>query len=265
MKFEHDYAALVSKILRTGEMRNTRNAVTKSIFGETLVIDCGAKFAPLLVGRQMFYKGIFGELAAVLRQPKHIDDFKRWGCNYWGQWANSDGTINVDYGNAWFRGGQIERLKDKLANDPTDRRMIIAGWEPKNLDKLNLPCCHHTYQFYVRAGKFLDMSWSQRSVDTMIGLPSDIVFAWAWLVMVANEFGFTPGRITMFLGDCHIYEEHIENAQRYLYRVHSGKLPSPPTFEVKAEEKKDFTLFEPDDIMISSYEHKGKLEFKLYE
>ncbi|MGL5567499.1 MAG: thymidylate synthase [Plesiomonas sp.] len=267
MRFEYDYAALVARILKQGAWRQTRNARTKSIFGEKLVIDCSLPFAPLLQGRQMYYKGVLGELAAVLRQPKCIADFERWGCNYWKKWAKPDGSINVDYGNAWFRHGQIDKLKQALANDPTNRRMIVTGWDPSTIDELDLPCCHHTYQFYVRDGKYLDMSWSQRSVDTMVGLPSDIIFGWAWLVAIANEFGFEPGQLVMFLGDCHIYESHVQNAWAYLECVdtmHSNGIEAP-RYKVTAEGKKDFTLFRPDDIMILNYEHLGKLEFELYE
>ena len=265
-KFEQDYMNLVAKILLDGESRETRNAKTLSLFGETLVIDMGdTDLFPLLQGRKMYYKGILGELAAIVRGPKHIDDFTKWGCNYWAQWAKPDGSINVDYGNAWFRGSQIAKLKANLRGNPTDRRMIISGWDPQNLDKLDLPCCHHTYQFYVRKGEYLDMTWSQRSVDTMIGLPSDIVFAYAWLISIANEFGYKPGRITMFLGDCHIYESHIDNAYEYVYRGRKqAELTDKPRYKMLAPRGSDFLKFEPEQLYINNYTDLGKLGFELY-
>src|SRR5690606_25910133 len=172
-QFERDYRDLVQKILEVGEYRQGRNGNTFSIFGATLVVDMrdSNKF-PLLIGRKMFYKGIFGEVAAMLRMPTHINDFKRWGCNYWDQWADKDGNINIDYCNLWrnFNGvDQLSELIDKLKNNPTDRRLLITGWKPDNLDKLSLPCCHLLYQWYVTNDGYLDMMWYQRSAETMVG------------------------------------------------------------------------------------------------
>jgi len=268
LDFEYEYAKLVRKILKVGKERDTRNAKTKAIFGEQLKIDeLRHGYFPILQGRKMFYKGVLGELAAMLRQPKHLDDFKVWGCNYWELWANADGSINVDYGNAWFDFNgfnQIEALKDKLKNNPTDRRMIINGWRPDNLGNLSLPCCHYSYQFYVDTDGYLDMIWIQRSVDTMIGLPSDIIFAAAWLVAIANEFGYKPGTITMQLGDCHLYESHWETAEDYLANVEDGCIERYPMYDLLVGPGCDFTKFEPTWLTFNEFKSYPKLNLELY-
>lgn len=271
LEFELNYIELVTKILQRGERRNTRNQPTRSLFAERLVVDMSdGIYFPLLQGRQVFYKGIFGELAAIIRKPKHVDDFREWGCNYWNKWADKEtGELRIDYGNAWFEGDQIKRLKHCLANNPTDRRMIINGWRPAKLPVLDLPCCHYAYQFYVTADKRLHMLWHQRSVDVMIGLPSDIVFAAAWLIMIANEFNLKPGIITMDLGDTHIYEGHVANTFKYLAQaqeLHEGReLLKTPEYYLLAKPGKDFLTFEPSDIKIDNYEHQPKIGFDLYE
>lgn len=264
-QFEQAYCLLIEDVLNNGELRGTRNAETISVFGRSLVVEMPIGKFPLLVGRKYFYKGVLGELAALLREPKHIDDFTKWGCNYWHKWAKPDGSINVDYGNAWFAGGQIAKLKDSLRNNRTDRRMIINGWRPENLHNLDLPCCHYSYQFYVRGDKYLDMTWTQRSVDVMVGLPADIILAYTWLVMVANEFGFVPGRVKMDFGDTHIYKSHIDNADAYLDQVESYPVhTATPVFVLNAQPGKNFLEFTPDDITILGYEPQPKLEFELH-
>lgn len=252
-----------------GQKRATRNANTLAIFGETLKVSCQNNYFPILQGRKMFSKGVFGEFAAMIRKPKCLADFEKWGCNYWKLWTKADGSINVDYGNAWFDFNgvdQVAQLKDKLANNPTDRRMIISGWKPDGMDELSLPCCHHTYQFYVENG-VLHMSWSQRSVDTMIGLPSDIVFAAAWLISLAREFNLRPGDITMFLGDCHIYEPHIPGAKQYLENVHeaseSEDYIKPPTYLYTPMPGTDFCTFEPQHIELSNFFSYPKIDLEL--
>jgi thymidylate synthase len=267
-EFEYTYAALVQKVLSTGKERVGRNGTTVSLFGEQLKIKLNGDMTfPILQGRKMYPGGVFGELAAMLRKPTHIKDFKVWGCNYWDTWAKPDGFITVDYGNAWHANGQIERLKHSLRTDPTDRRMIISGWRPENLNDLDLPCCHMMYQFYVRDGKYLDILWSQRSVDMMVGLPSDIIFAAAWLIAIANEFGFMPGEITMSLGDCHVYEEHFLAANKYLGVVTDDIFATPalrlPTYRLNMASGKDFCAFEPTDIALSVYTTHPKLDLEL--
>lgn len=262
--FEQVYRDLVQSVLLFGEDKPTRNQWTRSLFACTLKFDLHDKQVPILQGRQMFYKGVFGELAAMLhagQEPlEHIDQLKGWGCNYWDKWADEEGYLSIDYGNAWFAGGQMDRLRDSLANNPSDRRMLITGWVPENLSELSLPCCHYAYQFYV-ANNTVHMLWNQRSADLMVGVPSDALFAAAWLISIANEYGYTPGTVTMMLGDTHIYKGHIPNAKVYLDRP--VNLDVPIYHWVGGT--KSFLEFEPSDIEIINYQHAGKLEFELYE
>jgi len=265
LQYEHDYAALITKILADGTTKETRNGAAKSLFGMSLEVSGLEHYFPIIQGRKMYHKGVFGELAAMLRRPTCVQDFKDWGCNYWDLWADKDGKLKVDYGNTWFdfEGfNQIADLKDKLRNNPNDRRMIISSWRPHKLDELSLPCCHYGYQFYVAKGE-LSMIWTQRSVDMMIGLPSDIIFAAAWLIMIANEFNLKPGKIKFDLGDCHVYAEHLDDAYEYLNRVEEDLPLAAPRYDVKAFRGKDFCDFEPKDIQITNFQSLEPLHFKL--
>lgn len=266
-KYEQAYANLVAKVLFDGERRLTRNGYVNGIFGHMLEVDLDDYF-PLLSGRKMWPAGILGEFAAMLRKPKHVDDFKKWGCNYWDTWADADGNLVVDYGNAWFDYNgvdQIARLKESLANNETDRRMVIDSWRPDRLDALSLPCCHYSYQFYVEKGTHLHMIWNQRSADLMVGVPSDVVFAAAWLMAVASEFGFLPGKIKLILGDIHIYEEHADSANTYLNRVQGLMLEKywPRPLANLIIKGVDFTKFEPSWLQIHNYEPLGPLPLEL--
>lgn len=260
-QYELSYKELIQKILDEGELRHTRNGNTISVFGQNISFNIQDGF-PLLTGRKIYYKGVFGELAAMLKQPKTIKDFEDQGCNYWKLWGNSDGTINIDYGNKWldFNGiNQHAELIDKLKNNPTDRRMIITGWDPSNISNLNLPCCHYAYQWYVREGKYLDMIWHQRSTDVMIGLPSDVVFASAWNIMIANEVGLIPANIYMTIGDSHIYEEHITKAEEYL----NSSIHKLPNYKLNVDPGYNTIDFKSNDISIINYNNSGKITFKL--
>lgn len=258
------YAQLVQKILHSGEKRSSRAGDTYSLFGETLDIDISTSF-PLLRGRRLFYKPVLGELAAMLRGPKTIEDFKKFNCNYWDAWDDGAGNINVDYGNAWidFNGvNQLEDVVDKLINNPTDRRILISGWRPDNLPDLSLPCCHLLYQWYVRDGKYLDMIWYQRSVDTMVGLPSDIILAAAWTAVLASQTGYKPGKIKMMLGDTHIYANHVQGTLDYLRQLNSMPLDEPKHHYAVSPNATVYN-FKPEMIDIVDYEPADKIKFEL--
>jgi len=265
--YEGLYAAMIERILKHGERRQTRNAVTLSTFGETIKIDLQQVSMPLIQGRQMYPQGIFGEFAAFVRGPKTVADFEEFGCNYWKQWADKDGNLNLDYGNTWsdYNGfNQLAQVKDMLINDPTNRRMIIDAWRPDRLEDLSLPCCHYAYQFYLRDSKYLDMVWIQRSVDMMIGLPSDFVLAALFVRLLAHELNLRPGVLTFQLGDCHVYEEHVIKAEEYIDIVRTEFMIPLPIATIISDRGTAIEQFVPDDILITSYEHYDPITFKLH-
>ena len=260
-QYELDYKEIVKYVLQRGERKQGRNGITKSVFGITLGITLNEGF-PLLTSRKIFYKGVFGELAAMLRGPKTVADFENQGCNYWKLWADLDGNLELDYGNAWldFNGvNQLQYVIDTLKTNPNDRRMVISGWRPHRLDKLSLPCCHYAYQFYVREGRYLDMLWTQRSADLMVGVPSDVVFGAAWIIMLANEVGYKPGRLILSLGDVHIYDEHTILANEYVQKSVYGL----PAYYINKPEGAKLVDFTAQDITVIGYQHKDTMFFEL--
>jgi thymidylate synthase len=101
---------------------------------------------------------------------------------------------------------------------------MINVWNSERLDKLSLPCCHFNYQFSVRNG-FIDLIWTQRSLDVAIGLPSDLILSALYLSEIGRRTGLTPGKVTMNFGDTHIYQEHlgaIEDMITHRYSNHSS-------------------------------------------
>lgn len=258
LDWEDQYCNLIREILDSN-YRNTRAGATLATFGKSITVDLQYGF-PILTKRQIFYKCVLGEFAALLRGPKHINDFKKFGCNYWDSWASEDGSLNLDYGNAWinYNGvNQLQEVIDKLKNNPTDRRILIDSWRPDRLNNLSLPCCHFLYQWFTRDNTHLDMIWFQRSVDVMIGLPSDMILAAIWNILLANECGYTPGKITLMLGDTHIYKNHVDNAYTYLSQ------DSCPLPKYNLNRFSTIYDFVPEDFELLNYNYSPKISFKL--
>lgn len=263
--FEREYANLLTHIRNFGVEKETRNAKTVSLFGQMLKIDMrNSNDFPILQGRKMYPKGVLGEFAAMLRGPKSVQDFKDFGCNYWGQWADEDGDLNVDYGNAWIDWNginQIEQVSETLRNNPNDRRMIVSGWRPDLIPHQSLPCCHILYQWRVEKGH-LDMIWYQRSVDMMVGLPSDIILAAVWNIMLANEVGLKPGELTFMLGDCHIYEQHFDAYEEYISAFWDNPDRKLGTYCLTALKGQKLQEFKPADIHLD-FEAGPKIDLEV--
>jgi thymidylate synthase len=253
--FEAQYIHILHELIEHGSKRVGRNGIVYSEFAKHLEFDLSSNEFPLLLGRRIFYKGVLGELAAMLRGPKTLKDFEDFGCNYWQQWANPDGSIALDYGNRWldFDGvNQLKELVERLKTNPYDRRHIVTGWHPATMKTASLPCCHMLYQWYVR-DKTLDMLWYQRSADWMVGVPSDAVFAAAWLIALANEVGLTPGKVCMTFGDAHVYDVHLTAVNAYVAQYFSLPSHAMPTFRLAATVEAPHTQFEPNWIVVQDY------------
>lgn len=261
-QYESDYIKLVREILLDGDPRPTRNHPTKAVFGRMLQVhELNWGQFPILQGRKMYPKGVFGELAAFLKGPKTVADFEAEGCNYWKNWADEDGSLRVDYGNLWldFEGvNQLDNLLHSLSTDPNGRRHIISGWHPGHLATLSLPCCHLLYQWFVR-GDALDMVWYQRSVDTMIGLPSDVILCAAMNILIAEELKLNPGTLTFMLGDTHIYDSHLASTREYIKQAElmGGSCPGYLN-------EGSLYDFNKDSISLIDYEPNNPLNFELH-
>lgn len=217
MYIDEVYAQLVKEILADGVQRDTRNGETLSVFGASVKFDIAEIGLPLLSYRKIFTKGIVGEFLGFLQDAKTVEEFEALGCPYWKLWADDNGELELDYPPR----EQLDILIEGIMKDPNSRRHIINLWNPERLGQLSLPCCHFNYQFYVRDG-FLDLIWTQRSLDVAIGLPSDFVLSALYLSEIGRKTGLTPGKVTMNFGDTHIYKEHLQAIEDMI----SERIPS---------------------------------------
>jgi thymidylate synthase len=106
------------------------------------------------------------------------------------------------------------------------------------------------------------MIWYQRSVDTMIGLPSDIILAYMLNLLVANDTNCLPGEITMVLGDTHIYEPHYDKALAYVGMVRrlTDRLTVNP---VHKPIDMGVSNFDPSKFELFGYSPMPKIDFEL--
>lgn len=267
--FEVDYVNLVSTVITAGDFRSTRAGPTLSMFGTTLQIDCLEQgLFPVLTQRKIQLQGILGELAAFLRGATDLQTFKDFGCNYWdanaAAWAPnknkpaSEHMVGRIYGAQWRQWpqnvDQLFTLVQNLKSDPGSRRHLLTTYNPAELENACLPPCHLLAQYNVRKSK-LDCIIYMRSVDLCLGLPSDIILYATLLLVLCNETGYTPGKLTFMLADTHVYLNHVDQ-----FQIHAVKrMHDLPGFALRGAA--GINTFVPEDLKLLNYTNEGVLSY----
>ena len=143
---------------------------------------------------------------------------------------------------------QIGNVLDLIRNHPDSRRMVVSAWNPAEVENMALPPCHALFQFYVADGR-LSCQLYQRSCDMFIGVPFNIASYSLLTMMIAQQTGLEPGEFVWTGGDCHVYDNHVDQVLEQLSRE-----PYPyPKIEIrKADSLFDYQY---EDFTIVDYRH----------
>jgi len=283
------YLDIVEKILNEGILKENRTGIRAvSIAGAMFEHDMQQGF-PLLTTKKMGLRLVSSELEFFING---ITD-KQWlierNNHIWDEWCSPekvpyghDGEtkkrmlqerdLGPIYGFQWRNFGaeyvsfdkkpkgsgvdQLRNVVEKLKSDPTDRRMIVMAWNPTALKRMALPPCHYGFQVTVIGNK-LNLLWSQRSVDTALGLPFNIASYGLLLHLLAKESGLEEGKLVGFLADTHIYENHIEGMKEQLER-NPFSLP-----KIRTENFKSIFDWKHTDTKIENYSSHPTIKFEI--
>ena len=285
------YLDIVKKIIDEGVLKDNRTGTgTIAIAGAMFEHDMEDGF-PLLTTKKVPFRLVASELEFFI---KGITD-KQWlldeNNHIWDEWCNpkkvlyghdeetkrkmmEERDLGAIYGFQWRHFNapyenydtdysekgidQLQQVVNKLKTNPNDRRMICSAWNPLMLDQMALPPCHYGFQVTVIKDK-LNLLWNQRSVDTMLGLPFNIASYALLLHLLAKESGLKEGKLVGFLGDVHIYENHIDGAREQLSR-------DPEKYTLPKIETENFTsIFDWNyrDTKIIGYESYPRIKFDI--
>jgi len=181
------------------------------------------------------------------------------GAIYGFQWRHFNApyqNYNTDYTGQGI--DQLQNLVNKIKTDPTDRRLIITAWNPCMLDQMALSPCHYLFQVVINDNR-LSLLWNQRSVDVMLGLPFNIASYATLLHLLAKETNLREGRLVGFLGDTHIYRNHIDGAREQLTRD-PDKYPLP---QIKTDQFTSIFDWTADDTKLIGYESYPRIKFDI--
>ena len=279
---EQQYLDLVRSILVNGHIEQGRNGITKSIFGSSMRFSLKNGKVPILTTKKVAWKTCLKELLWFIRGETDNKILQKQGVHIWDGNASKDfvsqvglvhypeGIMGPIYGYQWrhfnapydVRNGvvldennpgvdQLQYIIDQLKNPDTrnSRRLIMTAWIPCQLNKMVLPPCHIMCQFNVHDGNKLSCAMFQRSVDVPIGSPFNIASYCFLTHLLAKHCDLEPCEFIYFMGNCHIYQEHLEIIKTQISRV-----PFPfPTLEIvnKRENINDYVV---DDFKLIDYQ-----------
>jgi len=282
---ENQYLDILSDVIKTGDIRKSRNATTISKFGLKMDFDLEKGF-PLLTTKKVYWKGVKEELMWFIRANTDSKILSNNGVNIWNDNSNREFLDNIGlneykegdcgpiYGFQWrhfnaqykgtykdYQGKGVDQLQnciDLINNDYTSRRIFMSAWNPEQMDQMVLPPCHVSYQFYVTNYNKLDCQMYQRSGDLFLGIPFNIASTALLTSIIAKMTGRTPGKISIIIGDAHIYEDHIDQVKEQLTR----RPYKFPTLKIKRI-LNNINNYNPDDFELESYVHHPTIKARM--
>jgi thymidylate synthase len=229
---------------------------TLSVFGHQMRFDLREGF-PLVTTKKIHLKSVVHELLWFLRGETNTAYLREHGVTIWDEWADANGELGPVYGKQWRSwptpgGGSIDQISEvlkQLRTQPDSRRIIVSAWNVGELSQMALMPCHAFFQFYVADGR-LSCQLYQRSADIFLGVPFNIASYALLTHMIAEQCDLGVGDFVWTGGDCHLYLNHLEQADLQLSRE-----PYPlPKLVIK---RRPASLFDYvfDDFEFANYQH----------
>ena len=219
------YLDFLQHILKHGDHKNDRtNTGIISTFGYQMRFDLSQGF-PLVTTKKCHLRSIIHELLWFLNGDTNIAYLNENNVRIWDEWADENGNLGPVYGKQWrawqTQDGrvidQISEVVEQIKKNPDSRRLIVNAWNVGELSKMALPPCHMMFQFYV-SNKKLSCMLYQRSADAFLGVPFNIASYALLTHMVAQQCDLEAGEFIWTGGDCHIYQNHLEQVNLQLSR-----------------------------------------------
>ncbi len=259
------YLDLMQKIRQEGRWREDRTGTgTWSIFGHQMRFDLRQGF-PLVTTKKVHLKSILHELLWFLRGSTNVRELQAEGVSIWDEWADEHGDLGPVYGYQWRSWptpdgehiDQIAQLVTELRRNPHSRRLLVSAWNVADLPRMALAPCHLLFQFYVIDGE-LSCQLYQRSADVFLGLPFNIASYALLTMMLAQVCDLRPAEFVWTGGDCHLYSNHVEQADLQLSRA-----PLPlPQLQINPQVR-DLDAFRYEDFTLLDYQCHPAIKAKV--
>lgn len=295
---EYQYLEIMARLLEDGNRRMDRTGEgTLSLFGQQMRFDLSDGTIPVFTTKKVFWKTAVKEMLWFLTGQTNIEGLLRENVKIWTDWplakyrkatgeeisqddferrilddrvfALQWGDLGPVYGKQWRRWedadgnehDQIATVISTLKTNPSSRRILFHGWNVGEVDRMALPPCHMTYQFYVSwpaepgARPRLSMMVHQRSCDIFLGAPFNVAQEAVLLAMMAQQVDMDRGELIWMGGDTHLYLNHLDQAREQLART-----PKPLPKLVIRRKPDSIDGYRIDDFDVQDYQSHDRIE-----
>ena len=256
------YLDFLRHIPEHGARKDDRTGTgTLSVFGQQLRFDLADGF-PLVTTKKLHLRSVVYELLWFLRGDTNVAWLREHGVSIWDEWADEHGELGPVYGRQWraWRTAdghtidQISQVLAQLKSNPSSRRIVVSAWNVGELPLMRLQPCHAFFQFYVAGGR-LSCQMYQRSADVFLGVPFNIASYALLTHLFAQQSDLEPGELIWVGGDCHLYLNHLAQADEQLARE-----PFPlPRLNIRRRPPSIFE-YQYDDFEFVNYRHHSPIK-----
>ena len=256
------YLDLLRHIRSAGVRKADRTGTgTLSVFAQQLRFDLARGF-PLVTTKRVHLRSVVYELLWFLRGETNVAWLHEHEVSIWDEWADANGELGPVYGKQWRAWhaadgrsiDQIAQAVQLLKTNPDSRRIIVSAWNVGELERMSLMPCHAFFQLYVAGGR-LSCQMYQRSADVFLGVPFNIASYALLTHMFAQQCDLEPGDFIWTGGDCHLYLNHLAQADLQLSRT-----PYPlPQLRIRRRPASIFD-YQYEDFEFVNYQHLAAIK-----
>ena len=246
---EYQYINLINDILNYGTLEESRNGNAYTVFGSSMHFSLENNVVPFMTTKKLAWKTCLKELLWFIKgdtNNKHLKEqnVKIWNGNASREFLDSRGLTHLEeddlgpvYGHQWrhfnaeykncntnYSGKGVDQLSYIINSlkDPKEiksRRLVMSAWNPCQIEQMALPPCHVLCQFNVTDGNKLSCSLYQRSGDIGLGVPFNIASYSILTHLIAHHCNLEATDFYYYLGNCHIYDDHVEQWREQIIRT----------------------------------------------
>lgn len=294
---DFEYSEALRHVLEYGRSKDDRTGVgTRSVTGLQMRFNCSPAAFPILTAKKVNFKALWAELLWIMRGNTHAQALRNLGTKIWDEWADAEHTskwgrciddLGPTYGWQWRRFGQhydeimednnqyyvsfrgidqLTQLINQLRKNPFSRRLILSAWHPWQSTRVDLPPCLTQIQLVAQGKKqdgqeLIDLVLTQRSGDMFLGVPFDLSAHAVLLNILCELTGHKAGTLIHNIADAHIYNNHMDQIEKYLHRIDNGLTHKLPKLVVATEvQNKTIDELEIDDVVLLDYEHEAHIK-----
>lgn len=283
---EMQYLDIVRECIEKGTKQADRTGTgTLALAGRSMRFSLESGVLPLLTTKFVPFRVVLEELLFFIRGQTDNSILRAKNIHIWdgnstkeffekNNIKREENDLGPVYGFQWrhfgaeyktckdsYEGLGIDQLKnaiETLKTNPASRRLVVVAWNPRDLPQMALPPCHCLFQFLSANGK-LSCILYQRSGDMGLGVPFNIASYSLLAIMVAKLAGLEPGEFIHFIGDTHVYLDHVEPLRKQLMNEPRGF----PTVRLKDKEYVNIEDFEFEDFILENYNPHPRITMRM--